>query len=63
MRQMYRARTTRIGLALVSLLAFLALWQAVVWVGGYPAFILPPPLAVVRRLGELVANGTLWFHA
>ena len=60
---MGRKHTSRIGLALVSLVAFLVLWQGIVWIGGYPAFILPPPIAVLERLGDLVANGSLWFHA
>ena len=54
---------SRVELGLLSFVAFLALWQGIVWLGGYPTFILPSPLAVVERLGELVSNGTLWFHA
>jgi len=53
---------SRIGLALVSLALFLALWQAVVWVTGYPGFILPSPAAVVSRWAELIVSGTLWIH-
>ena len=51
-----------IGLALVSLALFLALWQAVVWVSGYPGFILPSPAAVLYRWAELIMSGTLWVH-
>lgn len=53
---------SRIGLALLSLAAFLVLWQGMVWLGGYPPFILPPPGAVANRLGRLVTSGTLWLH-
>ena len=60
MRNMH---TSRIGLALVSFAVFLILWQGVIWLGDYPAFILPPPGAVVERLVDLVDNGSLWFHA
>ena len=60
MRKRY---TSRIGLALVSLATFLVLWRGVVWLGDYPPFILPPPRAVVERLGDLLADGSLWFHA
>jgi NitT/TauT family transport system permease protein len=60
---MRRRYPSRIGLALLSFAAFLALWQAIIWLGGYPVFILPPPAAVIERLGELLANGSLWFHA
>ncbi len=59
---MSREQLTRIGLALISFGVFLGLWQAVVRLGGYPAFILPPPQAVAQRLVSLVASGTLWRH-
>ena len=59
---MRRKRISRIGLALLSLAVFLTLWQGVIWLGGYPSFIVPPPGAVVKRLGDLLANGSLWFH-
>ncbi|HIQ00933.1 MAG TPA: ABC transporter permease [Anaerolineales bacterium] len=54
---------SRIALALLGLTIFLALWQGIIWLRGYPAFILPPPAAVMARLWELVADGSLWFHA
>jgi NitT/TauT family transport system permease protein len=53
---------SQIGLALGSFLAFVALWQGVVWLGGYPAFILPPPAAVAGRCVGLLADGSLWHH-
>jgi NitT/TauT family transport system permease protein len=59
---MRRRYISRIGLALLSFVAFLALWQGVVWLGGYPAFILPTPVTVVKRLDDLMADGALWFH-
>jgi len=52
----------RVGLVLVSLTLFLLLWQAIVWVSGYPDFILPSPTAVVSRWVQLIVNGTLWAH-
>lgn len=55
-------RVQRIGLALLSAAVFVFLWQGVVWVGGYPSFILPAPAAVLVRLGDLLADGSLWFH-
>ena len=60
---MRRTYGSRVGLAVLSLAAFLGLWQGAVALSGYPAFILPPPMAVLERLGELVADGSLWFHA
>lgn len=53
----------RIGLALLSLALFLALWQAIVWLGDYPPFILPAPHQVAARLWEVMADGSLWRHA
>jgi NitT/TauT family transport system permease protein len=46
----------------VGLLSFLALWQAVVWLGDYPAFVLPTPLQVGRKFVILLSNGLLWRH-
>lgn len=42
---------------------FVGLWQALVWVGDYPTFILPAPLDVATTLGRVLADGTLWRHA
>lgn len=53
---------SRIGLAVLSLSVFLLLWQGVVWLGGYPTFILPSPQAVVERLRSLLMSGALWRH-
>jgi NitT/TauT family transport system permease protein len=53
---------SRIGLAITSFVVFLALWQGVVWLGGYPTFILPLPAAVAERLWDLLADGALWHH-
>lgn len=46
----------------VALGAFLALWQGVVSIGGYPPFILPSPATVVHRLIDLLVDGSLWHH-
>jgi len=60
---MDRRRFSRIALALLSFILFLLFWQVIVWLGGYPTFILPSPLAVFARWGRLLASGTLWLHA
>lgn len=54
------SRTLLIGL---SLLAFFGLWEGLVRLAGYPPFILPSPGDVFRRLGVLLADGSLWRHA
>jgi NitT/TauT family transport system permease protein len=61
------ARSTSRGSQLLfgaaGLVLFLAVWQAIVVVGGYPPFILPPPDAVIGRLVSGWADGTIAPHA
>ncbi|MCA1587636.1 MAG: ABC transporter permease [Chloroflexi bacterium] len=52
----------RIGMALLSLGAFLLIWKAVVLIGGYPDFILPAPEVVAERAVRAVQSGVLWEH-
>ena len=52
----------RIGAALLSLAAFLALWKLVTVVGGYPEYILPAPEVVVERGLRAIGSGVLWEH-
>jgi NitT/TauT family transport system permease protein len=47
---------------LVSGAALLAFWQVLVSVVKVPAWLLPSPLAVWGRFGQVVADGTLWSH-
>jgi NitT/TauT family transport system permease protein len=49
-----------VGLALVL---FLVAWQAVIQVGGFPPFILPPPAAVAERFVEAWRDGLMTPHA
>jgi NitT/TauT family transport system permease protein len=61
-----RSRTTlAIGrqlLPFLSLIVLLALWQLIATLKIYPAFIIPPPLAVLEKFGEVLGDGSLWFH-
>jgi len=41
---------------------FLLGWEALVRLGRYPAFILPSPGRVGRKLIEVALDGTLWTH-
>lgn len=43
--------------------AFVAAWKALVVVGGYPVFILPPPEVVGERFVRAWLHGTLGPHA
>jgi NitT/TauT family transport system permease protein len=52
----------RIGTALVSLAAFLAVWKAATLIGGYPEFILPAPEVVAVRAVRAIGSGVLWEH-
>lgn len=47
---------------ILSGLGVLAIWQAIVWVGGYPPFILPGPIVVLERFVGAWADGTLARH-
>lgn len=38
----------------------LGVWQAVVWSGWRPEYVLPAPATVFDRLGELIADGTVF---
>jgi len=42
---------------------FLGIWQAIVWIGSYPPYILPGPVAVFRRFVEAWSDGTMGPHA
>jgi NitT/TauT family transport system permease protein len=53
---------TTLGPILASLGIFLVAWQAIVFAGGYPPFILPGPLTVAQRLAKAWADGTMWPH-
>ena len=46
----------------VALAVFLAIWQLVVVVSGFPPFILPPPGAVIARWASAWAAGTIGPH-
>ena len=41
---------------------FVALWQGAVWLGDYPAFILPAPADVARTFARTLSDGSLWGH-
>jgi NitT/TauT family transport system permease protein len=58
-------RALRLGQILLlpfSLAAALLLWQGLIWINDYPAFILPAPLQVWERLWRALADGTLLRH-
>lgn len=45
-----------------ALVVFLLVWRAIVFIGGYPPFILPTPEAVFGRFLAAVGDGILWPH-
>ncbi len=47
----------------ISLAVLLLAWQGLIWLKGYPAFILPPPARVWERLWQALADGALVRHA
>jgi NitT/TauT family transport system permease protein len=46
----------------LSLVVFLLVWQAVVLIGGYPPFVLPPPVTVAQSFAHAWTDGTMWPH-
>jgi ABC-type nitrate/sulfonate/bicarbonate transport system permease component len=54
---------TAVASVAVSLAAFLLVWKAIVVIGGYPAFILPPPESVASRFVRGWADGVIAPHA
>ena len=44
----------------VAILLVLSVWQAVVWSGWRPDYVLPGPLPVVQKLAEDLARGDFW---
>ncbi|MDQ3870838.1 MAG: ABC transporter permease [Chloroflexota bacterium] len=56
-----RGVTDTVPIALAALF-FLAAWKALVVLGGYPVFILPPPEVVAARFAEAWLEGTLAVH-
>src|SRR5512146_3106819 len=57
-----RIRSTRSWLGLASALAGLLIWWLVARTAGLPAFILPSPGGVWRRLLSCIADGSLPLH-
>lgn len=55
-------RWAHLALAGISLLIFLGVWELVIRLGNYPAFILPSPGQVLTRAMTLIQDGTLWRH-
>ena len=45
-----------------SLVVFVAAWQIIVFVSGFPPYILPGPLAVGQAFVHAWADGTMWPH-
>ncbi len=55
-------RRGRVIPPLVAFVGFLVTWQALVWLGSYPVFILPGPLIVAERFLQACTDGTFWPH-
>jgi NitT/TauT family transport system permease protein len=62
-RSIRALRVQQASLLPISLAALLIAWQSLIWLKGYPAFILPPPARVWARLVQALADGTLIRHA
>jgi len=56
-------RSSTAAPVVLALVVFLAAWKAIVVVGGYPPFILPPPESVAARFVDAWASGVIGPHA
>ncbi|GAB4189465.1 MAG: ABC transporter permease [Roseiflexaceae bacterium] len=56
-------RDSSAGWMALSLVALIAFWKLIVEVRNYPAFILPAPDAVLKRLIDELSGGTLLHHS
>ena len=56
------SRRARWGGPIVAGVVFVLVWQAIVWLGSYPEYVLPGPLVVATRFGEAWADGTMADH-
>jgi NitT/TauT family transport system permease protein len=56
-------RHSHLVTAPVVMMAFVVLWQVVVWLSDLPTFILPSPADVATTLVRTLVDGTLWRHA
>jgi len=45
-----------------TLVVVVLVWQAIVFIGGYPPFILPGPTSVAGRFVSAWSQGTIWPH-
>lgn len=56
------SRRLRWGGPILAGAAFVLAWQGLVWLGDYPAYILPGPFVVAERFAEAWADGTMTPH-
>jgi NitT/TauT family transport system permease protein len=55
-------RWMRVIVVALSVLLFVGIWELVIRLGNYPAFILPSPSQVLARAAMLIRDGTFWRH-
>ncbi|HEY84544.1 MAG TPA: ABC transporter permease [Chloroflexi bacterium] len=60
--QIHRRRNSSLWTAPAALLVFLIIWQGIVWLGDYPAFILPSPIETATAFARVLRDGALWRH-
>jgi len=47
----------------ISIIGALLLWQILTIIGNFPAFILPSPVQVFRRMVQSINDGSLFYHS
>lgn len=62
LKRISRRKVLRIVAPILTPIVLLAIWQLITMAELYPAFIVPPPIAVWDSFLQVAADGTLWGH-
>ena len=46
----------------LSVVLFVAIWEAVVWIRDIPPIFLPAPSSIAKYLGRMIADGSMEYH-
>jgi NitT/TauT family transport system permease protein len=61
-RSWWQKRRLEIVALPAGIALLIVLWELIVIIGDYPAFILPDPFTVFNELAKISLNGILWSH-
>lgn len=52
----------KIANVVIGFIILIAVWQLIIWIGGYNESLFPPPLKVWNAMVELARDGTIFIH-